>query len=148
MQGKLGLVVEQVEQKVEAGMEDLRGMLERQPAGAQKSQQESSAVGGWAAVLDALDLLCEVKRQPSLPPGCAEGLDGVVTRLDRALLQVGIARHGEIGQPVDGRHFRVVGTEEVPDSPEGVITRLVRHAAMRGNQLVREGEVLINRRVS
>jgi len=146
-QGKLSLLFEQLERKLEGGLEDLRSTVEQRAKGP-RARQEDAAAAGWIAVLDALDLLGEVKRQPLLPPGCAEGLEGVIARLDGALECAGIARQGEIGLPVDGRCFRIVGTEEVPEWPEGVVTRLVRHAATRGTELLREGEVLINRRAS
>lgn len=144
VQGRQGLRVEQVESKLEGGLADLRSGIERRNA----LPTEAGPGIGWVDVLDALDLLCEVKQQQVLPQGCAEGLDGVLGRLDRALAAAGIVRHGELGQPAEGQRFRVVGTEDRPDWPEGVVTRMVRHAATRGNQLVREGEVLINRRAS
>jgi hypothetical protein len=145
-QGKLGLRLDELERKLEGGLEDLRGTLSRRTAHPSAAGEGQPGEGGFGDVLDAIDLLCEVKRQSALPPGCAEGLEGVVARLDRALAQAGLSRHGAVGQPADGRRFRVVGTEDIPDLQQGVVTRLVRHAAMRGTQLVREGEVLINRR--
>lgn len=139
-QARLGLKLEEIERKLEGGLEDLRGALPR--------AEKQSAEAGLTDVLDAIDLLCEVKGQPTLPPDCAAGLAGVVARLDRALAQAGLLRYGEVGQPADGARFRIVGTEDLSDLAEGVVTRLVRHAAMRGPLLIREGEVLVNRRSS
>lgn len=147
-QAKLGLRLDELERKLEGGLEDLRGTLSRRTAHPSEAREGQSGEGGFGDVLDAIDLLCEVQRQSALPAGCAEGLEGVVARLDRALAQAGLARHGAVGQPADGRRFRVVGTEDIPELQQGVVTRLVRHAALRGAQLVREGEVLINRRES
>lgn len=147
-QGKLGLRLDEIERKLEGGLEDLRGTLAQRTAQPGAAAEGQSREGGLADVLDAIDLLCEVKRQSALPAGCAEGIEGVVARLDRALALAGLVRDGAVGQPADGRRFRVVGTEDIPELPEGVVTRLVRHAALRGGQLVREGEVLINRRES
>lgn len=147
-QGKQGLRLDEIERKLEGGLDDLRGALSRRTEPPGTGGADPRGEGGFGDVLDAIDVLCEVGRQSALPAGCAEGLDGVVARLDRTLSQAGLTRHGAVGQPADGRHFRIVGTEDISDLPEGVVTRLVRHAALRGTQLVREGEVLINRRKS
>ncbi len=97
-------------------------------------------------ILDALDRLDDAAR--ALGPdqaGLAQGLSAIADRLDRHLRRTGMIRHAELGVEPDGRRFRVVGSEACGDLPDGVITRVVRSAATRGDELVREGEVVINR---
>jgi hypothetical protein len=50
-----------------------------------------------------------------------------------------------VGIAPDGRHFRVVGVQPQPGDPEGLIARVVRAAVLQGEQVVREGEVLVTR---
>jgi molecular chaperone GrpE (heat shock protein) len=106
----------------------------------------SSHAPSYEGVLDAIDRLDDATR--SLGPdqrGLAEGLEAIAARLDRVLASDGIVRRAEVGAPPDGRRVRVIGTERRGDLPEGVITRVVRSAATRDDQLLREGEVLVNK---
>jgi molecular chaperone GrpE (heat shock protein) len=97
-------------------------------------------------LLDVIDRLDDARR--SLAPeqhALAAGLTAIAARLERVLGGRGVVRHAALGQPPRGRRERVVGHESHPELPEGVIVRVVRAAASRGEQLVREGEVVINR---
>ena len=50
------------------------------------------------------------------------------------------------GEAPDGRLFRVVGAEPSAALPEGVVARVVRAAVLRGDEILREGEVIVTRR--
>jgi len=102
-----------------------------------------------APLLDALDRLDEARRALVIDkPGAERGLASIGARLEGLLAAVGVERRAEVGVPADPKPFRVVGVEPGPDVVEGVVTRVVRAAAVRGapSQLIREGEVLVGRR--
>jgi molecular chaperone GrpE (heat shock protein) len=102
----------------------------------------------WDGLLDALDLLEQAAR--SIPTerddGTREGLDLVLARLARFLeREAGIVRVGEPGQAVNGKQFRVIGTEPSAEIAPGTIVRVLRAAALRDGVVVREGEVIATR---
>jgi molecular chaperone GrpE (heat shock protein) len=135
-QARLCLQVEDLERKLEGGFSEWRGLLSA-------SSQKGGASGAeprWDELLDARDLLEEavLLADPALGPGLA----GVTDRLDRFLAQAGLRRLAPLGQPLDGRLFRVVGTQPHPSLAEGSICRVVRAAVLRGEHLVREGEAI------
>jgi molecular chaperone GrpE (heat shock protein) len=121
---------------------------QRAAAATNAAASPPDALNGWSDVLDALDTLEHVASSagPFADSAYVEGLRAVAARLERALARVTIERVGERGAPVDPRVLRVVGTEDHPDLPEGVVTRVVRAAAMARGRVVREGEVFVNRR--
>lgn len=138
--GKAALRVEELERKVEGGLADIqRALRDLRPAGGAELR--------WDELLDALDLLDEAA--VSLPEGAAgAGLRSVSARIERFLAQGGLERHAPLGAAPDGRLFQIVGTEEDEDLPEGAVTRVVRAAVTRGDRVLREGQVLTNRRTS
>jgi molecular chaperone GrpE (heat shock protein) len=142
-QTKLALKVEELERKVEAGFAELR-------SSARRSGPEDHAPGDHADLFDALDLLDEAAAavQEGRLEGVAEGLRGIGARLEHALRCARLSRLAPLGTRPDGARFRVVGTEEHAAYPEGAIVRVVRAAIVSGDSLVREGEVLVNRRSS
>lgn len=90
-----------------------------------------------AHAIDALD--------PARDDGVADGLRGVLARLDRVLAEGGVTRLAPVGGAVDGKRFKVIGTEARSDLPPGAIARVVRAAALRDGQVIREGEVITAR---
>lgn len=99
-----------------------------------------------APLLDALDRLGEAQRVlASDKPAVAQGLASIGARLEGVLGAMGVHRRAEIGVPADPKLFRVVGVETSSASHKGVVTRVIRAAAVRGTQLIREGEVLVSR---
>ena len=142
-QAKQAARMESLESKVEAGFAEARATALK-PA----TSASPAAAKPVDDLLDALDLLEAASLSALALPGgkpLADGLHGVALRLGRQLTVEGLARLVPIGQPVDGRLFRVVGDAQVADLPEGVIAHVVRAAVLRGDQCIREGEVLINR---
>ncbi len=140
-QGKSALRLEELERKLEGGFADLRHLTQAAARPAEHLR--------WDDVLDAMDLLEEASAAlQATHPSVAQGLGGVQLRLVRHLSAAGLVRLTPLHAPPDGTQVRIVGTEEQPDLPEGVVTRVVRAAVKRGDQLVREGEVLTNRRLS
>jgi molecular chaperone GrpE (heat shock protein) len=141
VQAKLAMRVEELDSKLEGGFTDLRaGLEEVRPASADDLD--------WAELLDALDLLAEAARQASAQPALSEGLAAVIARIDRFLSQAGIERLAVSGEAPDGRLFRVVGAETSAALPEGVVARVVRAAVLRGDEILREGEVIVSRRTA
>ncbi len=139
-QAKLAARVDEVHDALAAQLDDVRAALQSVAAARPPASAPAAA---WNEVLDAMDLLQHAI--DALPPerddGLAEGLRGVLRRLDRALAVERIERRGEVGGSVDGRIFRVIGTEPHPSLAEGRIARVVRAAALLDGKVLREGEV-------
>jgi molecular chaperone GrpE (heat shock protein) len=134
----LALQVEDLERKLEGGFAELRSaLLSQKGAG---TGAHAGAAPPWDELLDALDLLDEAVRLAD--PALAPGLMGVVARLGSFLSHAGLTRLVPLGQPPDGRLFRVVGTESHSSLAEGSIARVVRAAVLRGEHLLREGEAI------
>jgi molecular chaperone GrpE (heat shock protein) len=141
-QAKLAMRVEELDSKVEGGFADLTGRLAgvTQPASADDIE--------WDGLLDAVDALAAAIHHADGNPALAEGLTGVLARVERFLTQVGIERRAPAGEAPDGQLFRVVGAEPAPGLPDGVVARVVRAAVLRGDQVLREGEVIVTRRTA
>ncbi|ATB40417.1 co-chaperone GrpE [Cystobacter fuscus] len=141
-QSRLVLHVEDLERKLEGGFAELRSSLSslRGATSGGSSEREPP----WDEFLDAMDLLEEASRVAA-DGALASGLMGVAARLERFLTSSGITRLASIGHIPDGRLFRIVGTQSHPSFAEGVIARVVRAAALRGERLIREGEAIIVR---
>ena len=139
-QGKSALRLEEIERKIEGGFLDLRQVLAAQAPARPPEELR------YDDLLDALDLLEEARVSlAGTHPSAAAGLLGVIGRLHQHLGQSGLTRCAPLHEPADGTAFRVVGTEERADLPEGAVTRVVRAAVRRGGRLVRQGEVLTTR---
>ncbi len=138
-QSKLALSLENVDQKLEGGLSELRGSI------AALSLPSAARTLDFTDLLDALDLLDEAARS-SAEPGLREGLERISSRLEGFLERQGVRRVCREGVPADGKLFRVVGTRLEPEQPEGLIAQVVRAAVFQGDQLIREGEVLTTRR--
>ncbi|HTP27817.1 MAG TPA: nucleotide exchange factor GrpE, partial [Anaeromyxobacteraceae bacterium] len=139
-QAKTTARIEALESKLEGGFSDLRSELGTSGRGTAGPDLEE--------VLDALDILDEASR--TLEDGgnapAAEGLRGVADRLQRFLARAGLTRIAKPPSVLDGRIFRVVGVVERHDLADGTPAQVVRAAALAGDRLIREGEVLVNRR--
>lgn len=142
-QVKLALKLEDLERKLQAGFADLRSAI------AATASRERSALPVWDDLLDALDLLEQATSslEAGESTGVAEGLHGVSARLSRMLDQSSLRRLGSVGARPDGRLFRVVGTQARDELPDGTIASVLRAAVVRGDEIVREGEVLVNQHV-
>jgi molecular chaperone GrpE (heat shock protein) len=138
LQAKQALRLEELESKIEGGFADLRAQLE-------EAQRPAGDVD-WADLLDAMDALDEAARLAAATPEVAAGLRAVLQRMDRFLGDAGVERRIPVGAPPDGRLFRVVGAEPDPALPDGVVARVVRAAVLRGDEILREGEVIVTRR--
>ncbi len=138
-QAKTMARIEALESKVEGGFSDLRSSAPSGPA----------AAPSFDEVLDAMDILDEASRtlEDAGNAPAAQGLQGVVDRLQRFLARAGLARIAKTPAALDGRLFRVVGVVERHDLADGAPARVVRAAALSGDRVVREGEVLVNRRL-
>ena len=143
-QAKQGARVESLESRLDAGFTDLRS---RAAAAAPPSPLN------FDDLLDALDALdaavTGVAAGPDRIDGSAPlaaGLRSVGERVQRFVTRAGLQRLAEVGAPPDGRYFRVVGEVCVPGLPKGVVARVVRAAVLQRERVLREGEVLINRR--
>lgn len=143
-QARLSLQVEDLDRKLEGGLAELRSSLSLR-RGTVPGVTSGTELR-WNELLDALDLLDEAIRM--VEPASASGLAGVKTRLIHFLESSGLTRLTPLGQPLDGRLFRVVGTESHPSLTEGSVVRLVRAAVLREGHLLREGEAITVRNPS
>jgi GrpE len=141
--GRLGLRLDAIEAKLEAGLADVRAriVLTTPPP------KEPAAVR-WDDLLDALDALDRAAESAGAvsSEGMRDGLRAIVARLELIVQQAGITRVSGTGNVPDGRMFRVVGTEAHADRDDGTVVRVVRSAARSGSRVVREGEVVVNKR--
>jgi hypothetical protein len=143
-QSRLALQVEDLDRKLEGGLAELRSSLSSRRGTV--PGVSSGTEPRWNELLDALDLLDEAIRLSD--PASASGLAGVKARLINVLESSGLTRLTPLGQPLDGRLFRVVGTEPHPSLAEGSVVRLVRAAVLREGLLLREGEAITVRNPS
>jgi len=138
-QSKLSLRLDELGSQAEANHAALLARLEAPSASA------SAAEPRYDDVLDALDRLDDATRSLRAEhPEAAGGLAAIAARLERFVASRGVVRHATLAVIPDGQRFRVVGTEAREELPVGVVTRVVRSAATRGDSLLREGEVIIN----
>lgn len=137
----MGLRLEDLERKMEGGLDDLRQAIRAITAG------RGGADPGVDDLLDALDLLGEAAREAdrAAHPFLAEGLRRVAARIESFLARRSIRRLAPLGLPPDAGRFRIVGTADAPDLPPGAVAHVVRAAVLEGDRLLREGEVLVNR---
>lgn len=108
-------------------------------------EQEQSAralAHEYTPLFDALDALDEAQRSTA-DPHVRTGLALVSERVQQFCERAGFARIDALGRPADPRRFRVIGTEPLAHGPAGYVQRVVRAAIVHGEQLVREGEVII-----
>lgn len=147
VQARMSARLEELDGKLEAGFMDVRALLAQQPD-AQADDLD------WDDLLDAMDTLDEAVAQTATgAPEIAGGLRGVLVRLERFAAQAKIERHLPIEGAPDARLFRVVGT--VNGAAEGAadgarsgrpeVARVVRAAVVRGEEVIREGEVIVKR---
>lgn len=142
-QARLALKLDDLASRVDGGFTSLE-TLHRQ------AEVPTAGALQWDDLLDAMDLLETAAASPEAQasPALADGLRRVLSRLERMLAQGSLERRAAHGVPPDGRLFRVVGAHEAPGLPEGVVSRVVRAAVVRGDRVIREGEVLTNRRLT
>lgn len=143
-QAKQLVRVEGLENKLEGGFTEIRAGL-----AAMASRVSSGGSLNWNELLDAMDVLEEACRsvEERGEREVASGLRGALNRLDRFLSeQAGLSRIHQTNGTPDGKLFRIVAVDDRLGSPESVITRVVRAAVLRGDKLIREGELIINRR--
>jgi molecular chaperone GrpE (heat shock protein) len=137
-QARQGLRIEGIESKLEAGFADLRASLTT-------AALASGAGLRFDDCFDAMDALDEaVRLAPS--PGYAQGLNVVLERLTGFVTRSGYQRDTAVGQPVDARRFRVVGTEVREAQTPGIVVGVARAAVLRQGEVVREGEVIVSTR--
>ena len=137
-QARQGLRIENIESKLEAGFADLRASL--------GTVATANGAGlRFDDCFDAMDALDEaVRLAPS--PEYARGLNVVIERLTSFLTRSGYQRDTAVGQPVDARRYRVVGTEVREAQSPGIIVGMTRAAVLRQGEVVREGEVIVSTR--
>jgi molecular chaperone GrpE (heat shock protein) len=139
-QARLAARVDEVNDALNARLTELGAAVAALSTAARPGAAPAST---WNEILDAMDLLD--RAIDALPAerddGLAEGLRGVLRRLDRALALNRVERRGEVGAAVDGRVFRVLGTEARDGIEGGRIARVVRAAALLDGKVLREGEV-------
>jgi hypothetical protein len=75
----------------------------------------------------------------------ARSLNTALERLDRFLSLQGVQRVGRIGESVSGLALRVVDRVERPDFRDGAIVSVIRCGFVRGAEVLREGDVVVNR---
>jgi molecular chaperone GrpE (heat shock protein) len=148
-QARLGLQLEGLEGKLDALSAQLGG-LAGELRSARAAAAPASPEDGLSPVkelADALDLLEEARRfAGEASPSLATGLGAVLERLERQLASAGVQRLAVPPTPLDGRLFRVVGEEAIPELGDGEVSRVLRAALLHGDLVLREGELLINRR--
>jgi molecular chaperone GrpE (heat shock protein) len=146
-QARLAARLDDVEQSLATAIAELRGTLltQLQPRAA-ATPAESSDANDLLDALDKLDFVADALDVGEEVEGLADGLRAVSYKLEASLARRSIERVGTPGMEVNGRFMKVVATECRDDLPDGVVTRVVRAAALVGERVIREGEVFANRR--
>ena len=75
-----------------------------------------------------------------------EGLTFTLQRLDELLATHRVRPIDALGQPLDPQRMRAVGVETVPEAPDGVVLREARRGFLHGGELLRAGEVIVNKK--
>jgi hypothetical protein len=135
--------VETMESKLEGGFAELRSAIAAARPANMPAQDPTP-------LLDALDILDEARRS-LLSAGLTQeelGLARVSERIESFLKKSGLARYAAATEPLDGRLFRIVGTVDRADLHDGAPVQVVRAAAIAGDRVIREGEIIINRRTT
>jgi molecular chaperone GrpE (heat shock protein) len=107
------------------------------------AQPKAPGAPSLEAVFDALDGL-DAARALTADPHLAEGLARVADRLERLCATHGHRRLSELGVAPNARVMRVVGTEPRSDLAPGLVSRVVRAAIVHGEEIVREGSVIVS----
>lgn len=107
------------------------------------SEPRASPEARFDDLFDALDALDEAQ-QLAREPHLAEGLARVRERLLKFCERAGYTRLVPLGEPLDPKVMRAVGTEAAEGVDKGRITRVVRAAIFAGAKLVREGEAIVS----
>lgn len=92
---------------------------------------------------NALDSLDRMSRLADLDSGLVQGIESVKQRLEGVLRGIGVDRKACWSGPPNGRIYRVVGAQPGADRPPGDVTEMVSSALLQGEELFREGQVLI-----
>lgn len=141
--------VARAQSKLSLRLDELMQMLRERLPEASQAQTPTPHEPDPGPVLDALDRLDEAQRVTSVEhPAVAQGLASIGARLEGFLGAMGIERRAQPGGAVNPQLFRVVGVEASEEVEDGMVTRVIRAAVVRGDRLIREGEVLVGRRSS
>jgi len=137
-QTKLAFELEALAEETKTGFAKLSTAIE-----ALAGERSDASKPEWDEVLDAMDVLDRaIEQRSAVGDGeVAAGLSGVVRRLGRFVAAAGIERIASVHE-IDGALFRVIGTTREANSSLQSI-RVVRAAAKRHGQLLREGEILV-----
>jgi molecular chaperone GrpE (heat shock protein) len=127
--------------KQSARLESMLAEIDRRTK--ELAARRSEPASSYDDLFDALDALDAA--MTFAPPDLREGLARVAARLERFAERQGFSRVAARGVAPDPRLFRVVGVDPRGDSPAGTVNAIVRAAIVRGDQVVREGEVLVSR---
>ena len=74
-----------------------------------------------------------------------EGYRLTLSRLDGALLQWGIQRTGEVGEPFDPQHMAVVDVETAPGVPAGSVLEVYRSGYVHNGHILATARVKVSR---
>jgi len=142
-QAKQGLRVEGLENKLEGGFTEMRSEF---ASLAERDSSESSF--NWSDLLDAMDTLEKACRslEQREERDISAGLRGAIGRMERFLFeQAGISRINQTDGAPNGKLFRIVAVDGGLGPSDSLTTRVVRAAVLRGDKLMREGELIVNR---
>jgi len=85
------------------------------------------------------------------PPGMegvVQGYEMAIQRFDRALALAGVQVISTVGRDFDAQSMRAVDTREVASVADGVVVEEFLSGFVRGDEVLRPAEVLVNRRQS
>lgn len=130
--GEAAEVQRQAERRLLLGMLDLRDRLQAgaDAASARRPSAFARLVPGETRFARAL----------------SEGLTLTLQRFDELLATHRVRPINALGKPLDPQRMRAVGVEAAPDAPDGVVLREARRGFLRGGELLRAAEVIVNRK--
>ncbi len=86
------------------------------------------------------------RRPPLGIEGVLQGYDMAIERFDRALALVGVQSIETVGRGFDAESMRAVETRTVANAADGVVVEEFRSGFVRGKEVLRPAEVVVNRR--
>jgi len=81
----------------------------------------------------------------ALMTAMVEGMEITLRRLDEMLVRYDVVPVAVVGKRLDPHSMRAVAAESLPDRDSGVVLQEIRRGYTRGDEILREAEVIVNR---
>lgn len=83
--------------------------------------------------------------EPAVMTAMVEGMEITLRRLDQMLARYDVVPVPAVGKRLDPHCMRAAAVESLPDRDNGVVLQEIRRGFTRGDEILREAEVIVNR---